>query len=1156
MSTDRTAVPQGTTADRLRGSVVSEDAGERLAAFATRYWEVATYALLMSVAAVLRFWQLGDRALHHDESLHAYYGHQFADQLRQVLTFGTGNTEFWKHEPFMHGPFQFIGNGFVMWIFGSGDYQSRILAATMGTALVGMPFLLRKQLGTAGALLAAFFICFSPTLLYYSRFTREDIYTAFWTFGLVIFMWRYIATKQDRYVYLASGFMAGLFLTKEVSYFFVAAFLAFMVYLIAVYLAEKIRAKSPGMTDVKYAALTVAMLFLSPFIAILWPFLKDWRAKYDIDDEMPPAADLFVALGSIAIVCYAAFPQLAMSDTWKERAGGGLSKIHGSEEVFAYTVIFLFFAISIGIGMLWRRKTWLIAAACFWVPYVLLSTTFFSNPNGFWSVLWGSLDYWISQQDVARGDQPTFYYFMTIPVYEFLPLALSAAAIIYYGIRGDRSRALIVGGAALAIIFFMVMPRGPVIFGRELSDGSKEGASLFHVYIPFGIVLILTLTLPIENFTRFLIYWLVSATLALTMASEKMPWLNVHIALPLAVLAGKFVGDIISRSDLRDDLPKVERLAPFIYAATAGALCILVFTLVGPLSPASFGAWALAAVAAICVYWAFSSYSPRTALQVALIGAVAAFGVFTVRAAVLASWGHPDNPFVGQPGDVATRDYGEVPTELLVYTQSSGDIPVIMDMIDDYARKSGRGKDLPIVVDAAEGRTWPWAWYLRDYRSVQYPEVTADFQVPQGAVLLVSSSVADSLKLPPGGYDPGLPFHHRRWFNEAYRGVFECDANGDNCRQEYGTHDFFSDLVDTQRLGYWLDFWVRRLPHPGGEPGTIDSVALFPIGAGVASLEPEGPTVRTEGNQIVIGGKGFANGELDTPSDVAFDAAGNIYVADTANNRIQKYDASGNFLAAAGGFSSDLALNQPLSLTVADDGTVFVADSWNHRIVKLDTSLKLIDEWGAGGQVSGGGDPFQLFAPRDIALSPEGNVLISDTGNHRVIEYTPDGEFVRQAGEIGAPGDGVTFTEPVGIDVADNGDVYVADYFNKRVVVLSSALEPKTTLPVPDWGSRGVNDRAYLAVLPDGRVLVTVPSPCPDAPVAPPEGTEVTCPGVTGTVLVLAEDGTQAAAYELPKEGAESVARPLGIATDGESVLVSDATGSVVRKIPLTEIAP
>src|SRR5262245_56012269 len=105
MSIDKTAIPQGTTAERLRG-VASDETRERAAVLATRYWERASYVLLMAVAAFMRFFQLGERGLHHDESLHAYYSYNFAQALRQVFTFGTANDATWKHVPFMHGPFQ------------------------------------------------------------------------------------------------------------------------------------------------------------------------------------------------------------------------------------------------------------------------------------------------------------------------------------------------------------------------------------------------------------------------------------------------------------------------------------------------------------------------------------------------------------------------------------------------------------------------------------------------------------------------------------------------------------------------------------------------------------------------------------------------------------------------------------------------------------------------------------------------------------------------------------------------------------------------------------------------------------------------------------------------------------------------------------------
>jgi DNA-binding beta-propeller fold protein YncE len=222
-------------------------------------------------------------------------------------------------------------------------------------------------------------------------------------------------------------------------------------------------------------------------------------------------------------------------------------------------------------------------------------------------------------------------------------------------------------------------------------------------------------------------------------------------------------------------------------------------------------------------------------------------------------------------------------------------------------------------------------------------------------------------------------------------------------------------------------------------------------------------------------------------------------------------------------------------------------------VVKFDSNLVEVESWGAGGEAEPGGDPFVLFGPRDVTLTNEGNVMITDTGNHRVIEYTQEGDFVRQFGGEGFSGAPLEFAEPVGIAVNDAGDIYIADYFNKRIVVLTSALEEKQIIPMPDWGSRGVTDRPYLALLDDGRLLVTVPNPCPSAPTGEATG-EVSCPPVTGTVLVFDAAGTQVGSFTMPTEGAEAFARPIGVATDGESVFVADSQGAVVRKIPLAEV--
>jgi hypothetical protein len=97
---------------------------------------------------------------------------------------------------------------------------------------------------------------------------------------------------------------------------------------------------------------------------------------------------------------------------------------------------------------------------------------------------------------------------------------------------------------------------------------------------------------------------------------------------------------------------------------------------------------------------------------------------------------------------------------------------------------------------------------------------------------------------------------------------------------------------------------------------------------------------------------------------------------------------------------------------------------------------------------------------------------------------------------------------------------------------------------VPTWGSNGVTDRPYLALLSGGRLLATDPNPCTTAP---------DCPSPqSGKIRVFDAAGNLLTSYEPPKEGKNVIERPN--ASDGTSVLVADSAGSVARKIPLSEI--
>ena len=159
------------SADEQRGSLLF---------LLASHWEVAAYALLILVAASMRFWDLGARAIGYDESLHLYYSFRLAEGLG------------YQHNPLSHGPFQYHGIAAMFFLFGDSEFTSRLPAAIFGVVLVALPYFFRSHLGRAGALVTAVLLAFSPMMLFYSRYARNDIFMAVWTLGLIILLWRYM----------------------------------------------------------------------------------------------------------------------------------------------------------------------------------------------------------------------------------------------------------------------------------------------------------------------------------------------------------------------------------------------------------------------------------------------------------------------------------------------------------------------------------------------------------------------------------------------------------------------------------------------------------------------------------------------------------------------------------------------------------------------------------------------------------------------------------------------------------------------------------------------------------------------------------------------------------------------------------------------------
>ena len=164
---------------------------------------------IVAVAAALRLWELNGRAMHYDEAIHLHFAWKLAN--------GVG----FAHSPWMHGPLQIELVAVLLRFVADTDFIARLPYALFGVALSGLPYLLRDRIGDKGAVCAGVILTLSPSLLYFSRFGRNDILMAVWATLLLILFWRYIATRRNRYLYLTAPALAMMLATKETAYFII-----------------------------------------------------------------------------------------------------------------------------------------------------------------------------------------------------------------------------------------------------------------------------------------------------------------------------------------------------------------------------------------------------------------------------------------------------------------------------------------------------------------------------------------------------------------------------------------------------------------------------------------------------------------------------------------------------------------------------------------------------------------------------------------------------------------------------------------------------------------------------------------------------------------------------------------------------------------------
>jgi uncharacterized protein (TIGR03663 family) len=175
--------------------------------------------LIILLALLIRLLDLGKRVFHHDESVHASF------TLRLL------ETGQYRYNPAYHGPFLFHSTAVVFHFLGINDTTARLIPVFFGVAAILLLFLLKKELGERGVLWSAFLLSFSPSMVYFSSFFRNDLIIVFCTLATVIGVVRYLenlhSPKRYPYLILAASSLAIAVSSKENAYLVILMFGAY-----------------------------------------------------------------------------------------------------------------------------------------------------------------------------------------------------------------------------------------------------------------------------------------------------------------------------------------------------------------------------------------------------------------------------------------------------------------------------------------------------------------------------------------------------------------------------------------------------------------------------------------------------------------------------------------------------------------------------------------------------------------------------------------------------------------------------------------------------------------------------------------------------------------------------------------------------------------
>jgi sugar lactone lactonase YvrE len=326
-------------------------------------------------------------------------------------------------------------------------------------------------------------------------------------------------------------------------------------------------------------------------------------------------------------------------------------------------------------------------------------------------------------------------------------------------------------------------------------------------------------------------------------------------------------------------------------------------------------------------------------------------------------------------------------------------------------------------------------------------------------------------------------------------------------------------------------------------------------------------TVAGNGNPTYSGDGGSAtNAALYFPAGVAVDGSGNVFIADSDNNRLRKVSANGIITTVAGngtrsfsgdgGAATNATLSEPTGIGADASGNLFLTDWLNCRVRKINANGTIVTVAGSASMgFSGDGGAATnaaLYSPNGVAVDSNGNLFIADSDNNRIRKVNANGIITTVAGNGNASfaGDGGAATNaslnfPYAIALDTNANLFIADYVGKRICKVNAGGVLTTVAGGGTYSGDGgaalnaaLSDPSGVAVDNTGNLFI-----------ADPGANRIRKVNTNGIISTVAGNGTASFSGDGGPSTNATVADPFGIAIDGGgNLFISDTSNNRVRK--------